>query len=196
MSDWSSYRLQDFIPFTADIYFRLLERMGETFWPLHLLTLALGTAALLFALKNRARVACLLLAPPWAFIAVAFFMQRYAELNWAGGYIGWAFLAQALFLVLIALVRSAPLEPPQFTNPAVITGIAIALSGLVGLPLLAPPGGHSWYRAEIFGIHPDPTAIVTLGLALIALRGPAMWAASIIPTLWLLLSGLTHMALG
>lgn len=195
MSDWASYRLQDFIPFTADIYFRLLERMGEAFWPLHLLMLALGATALLLALKNRTRLACLLLAPPWAFVAVAFFMQRYAELNWAGGYIGWAFLAQAALLLSIALVHRGPAQLPRYTSPPVMAGIAIALFGLAGLPLLAPLGGHSWYGAEVFGIHPDPTAIATLGAVLIALRGPARWLAAIIPALWLLLSGLTHMAL-
>jgi len=34
-------RLQDFIPFTAEVYFRLLERVGEAFWQQQLLTLAL-----------------------------------------------------------------------------------------------------------------------------------------------------------
>lgn len=81
MNGWSSYALQDFIPFTADIYFRLLERMNETFWPLHLLTLLLGLAALWLAIKNRPRLACLIVAPLWGFVGVAFFIQRYAELN-------------------------------------------------------------------------------------------------------------------
>ena len=67
MNEWTSYRLQDFIPFTAEVYFRLLERMRETFWPLHLLTLALGATTLVLALKHRPRLACLLLAPLWAF---------------------------------------------------------------------------------------------------------------------------------
>lgn len=70
MNGWTSYTLQDFIPFTADIYFRLIERMSETFWPLHLLTLLLGVAAVWLAFKNHSRLACLLIAPVWAFVGL------------------------------------------------------------------------------------------------------------------------------
>lgn len=163
MNDWTSYRLQDFIPFTADVYFRLLERMGETFWPLHLLTLALGAASIVLALKGHTRLACLLPAPLWAFVAVAFFSLTGLGLDTA----------------------------PRRTSPPVVIGMAIALFGLIILPLMALLTGSSWYQAEVFGIHADPTAITTLGLALIMLRGFALWITAIIPALWLLISGLT-----
>ncbi|MEA2118036.1 DUF6064 family protein [Halovibrio sp. HP20-50] len=191
MNEWTSYRLQDFIPFTAEVYFRLLERIGETFWPLHLLTLALGAAALLLALKHRTRLACLLPAPLWAFVAVAFFFQRYAELNWAGGYVGNAFIAQAVLLALVALTGWGLDKASRATNLPVAIGIAITLFGLIIMPLIAPLSGGSWYQAEVFGIHADPTAVTTLGLVLIMLRGFALWLAAIIPALWLVVSGLT-----
>lgn len=195
MNTWSSYTLQDFIPFTADIYFRLLERMSENFWPLHLLTLALGVAAVWWALKSRARLVSVLIAPVWGFVGFAFFIQRYAELNWAGGYIGYCFLAQATLLLLIALngvgVNSRPCK-----SPATIIGVVIALVGLIGLPLVAPFTGGSWFQAEVFGIHADPTAITTLGLVLIIFRSWACWLIAIIPVLWLLISGLTLWVLG
>ncbi|MDO8826187.1 DUF6064 family protein [Methylophaga sp.] len=190
MNTWASYALQDFIPFTADIYFRLLERMGESFWPLHLLTLMLGAAAVLLALKNRGRLACLLIAPVWAFVGFAFFIQRYAELNWAGSYMGYVFFAQALLLLLIAFTCVGLDNLPR-KKPAAVIGTAIAFAGLVGMPFIAPFTGGSWFQAEVFGIHGDPTAIVTLGLALIMLRGWGLWLITIIPALWLLISGLT-----
>lgn len=191
MNAWTSYQLQDFIPFTAEVYFRLLERMGETFWPLHLLTLALGAATLALALKNRPRTACLLPAPLWAFVAVAFFLQRYAALNWAGGYVGYAFIAQAVLLALMALTGWGMEKAPHRTSPPVVMGTAITLFGLIIMPLLSPLSGGSWYQAEVFGIHADPTAVTTLGLVLIMLRGPALWITAIIPVLWLVVSGLT-----
>lgn len=191
MNAWASYRLQDFIPFTTDIYFRLLERMGEAFWPLHLLTLALGAAALILTLKSRARLASLLIAPLWAFVALAFFIQRYAELNWAGSYAGYLFFAQAAILLLIALASCGMGKPAHWKSPPVVIGMVLAIFGLLGLPLIAPLTGGSWHQAEVFGIHPDPTAIVTLGLVLIALRSFAMWIAAIVPALWMLISGLT-----
>lgn len=195
MNGWSSYALQDFIPFTADIYFRLLERMGETFWPLHLLTLILGVAAFWLALKNRARLTCLLIAPVWAFIAYAFFIQRYAELNWVGGYIGYLFFAEAILLLLISLT-GVGLDNGSRKRPATVIGIAISLVGLIALPFLAPLTGGSWYQSELFGIHADPTAIVTFGLVLILFRGWPLWLITLIPALWLLISGLTLSVLG
>jgi len=200
MSGWTSYTLQDFIPFTADIYFRLLERMSETFWPLHILTLALGLAAVLLALKSHDRISCLLIAPLWTFVAFAFFIQRYAELNWAGGYLGYFFFAQAILFLLIALTSvgldSAPRKrPPTVVSPNSI-GIAIALLGLIGLPFIAPLTDGSCYQSEVFGIHADPTAMTTLGLTLIIFRGWVLWLIAIIPALWLLISGLTLWVLG
>ena len=195
MNAWTSYRLQDFIPFTAEVYFRLLERIGETFWPLHLLTLALGAATLVLALQHRPRIACLLPAPLWAFVAVAFFFQRYAALNWAGGYVGNAFIAQAVLLVVMALTGWGMDNAPRATSPPVAIGIAITLFGLMLMPLMAPLSGGSWYQAEVFGIHADPTAVTTLGLVLIALRGFVLWITVIIPALWLVVSGLTLQAL-
>ncbi|MDR5884784.1 MFS transporter permease [Vreelandella janggokensis] len=191
MNAWTSYRLQDFIPFTAEVYFRLLERVGETFWPLHLLTLALGAATLVLALKHHPRLACLLTAPIWAFVAVTFFFQRYAALNWAGGYVGNAFIAQAVLLVVMALTGWGMDKASRRTSLPVVMGTAIALYGLIIMPLTAPLSGGSWYQAEVFGIHADPTAVTTLGLVLIMLRGVALWIAAIIPALWLAISGLT-----
>ena len=196
MNEWASYQLQDFIPFTADVYFRLLERMGETFWPLHLLTLALGAASVVLALKGRLRLACLLHAPLWTFIGVAFFIQRYAELNWAGGYVGYAFIAQGVLMVWLALTGPDSDIAQSRTSPPVLIGTSIALFGLVILPLMAPLTGNGWYQAEVFGTHPDPTAITTLGLMLITLRGLALLISIIIPTLWLLISALTLHVLG
>ncbi|WP_417551103.1 DUF6064 family protein [Methylophaga sp.] len=195
MNGWTSYTLQDFIPFTADIYFRLIERMSETFWPLHLLTLALGLAAVWLAIKNHARLSCLHIAPVWAFVAFAFFIQRYADLNWAGGYIGYFFLAQAILLLLISMTGLGLDNSPRKRPPAVI-GIVIVLVGLIGLPFIASITGGDWLQAEVFGIHPDPTAITTLGLTLILFRGWCLWLIAIIPAFWLLISGLTLWVLG
>ncbi|WP_198556018.1 DUF6064 family protein [Halomonas sp. MES3-P3E] len=185
MNAWTSYQLQDFIPFTADVYFRLLERMGETFWPLHLLTLALGAATLVLALQQRTQIACLLPAPLWAFVAFAFFFQLYAELNWAGGYVGDAFIAQTVLLVVMAITGWGMDKASRRTSPPVVMGTAITLFGLIIMPMMAPLSGGSWYQAEVFGIHADPTAVFTLGMVLIMLRGFALWIAAIIRALWL-----------
>jgi hypothetical protein len=50
----------------------------------------------------------------------------------------------------------------------------------------------TWRQAEVFGIVPDPTVIVTLGV-LLAWRAPAIFW--LIPVLWCLVSGATLMEL-
>ncbi|MCK8516336.1 DUF6064 family protein [Methylonatrum kenyense] len=190
MNPWSGYALQDFIPFTADIYFRLLERMGEAFWPLQVLTMALGALAVVLALKDRGRLACLLIAPVWAFVGFAFFVQRYAELNWAGGYLGYVFYGQAI-LLLVTAAAGLGFDKASRRRPSTVLGAVIALAGLIGLPFMVTLTAGSWFQAEVFGIHPDPTAVVTLGLAMIILRGWVLGLIATIPAIWLLISALT-----
>ncbi|MCK7595948.1 DUF6064 family protein [Microbulbifer sp. CAU 1566] len=211
MGDWATYQLQDFIPFDADVYFRLLARMGEHFWPLQLATLALGIVALILAVAGRGRVALALVAPLWAFIGVAFFAQRYAALNWAGGTFCWAWLLQCLLLLLAAVTgRGIAPSAPLFSVPgssatgsiatgssaSVQAGLLVSGCGLVGYPLLAVALGSGWSQGEAFGLHPDPTAVVTLGILLMVARGPWLWALTLVPLLWLLVSGVTLKVLG
>ncbi|KUJ80272.1 MFS transporter permease [Microbulbifer flavimaris] len=195
MNDWSSYRLQDFIPFTADIYLRLLERTSETLWPLHLLALAAGVAALVLALLHRKRLALLLVTPVWIFVGSAFLLQRYAELNWAGHYLGWAFWIEAGILALIGVTGPGLDGEAAGERQWWLFGLLIAALGLIAYPLIAPLAGYSRWQGEVFGIHPDPTALFTLGLLLHSLRGIALWLAAMIPLLWLVVSGLTLLAL-
>jgi hypothetical protein len=61
--------------------------------------------------------------------------------------------------------------------------------------LLAPLQGRGWASSEVFGIAPDPTAIATLGLLLLA-RGRLLPLLLPIPVLWCLLSGVTLRTMG
>lgn len=195
MSDWASYQLQDFIPFSAEVYFRLLARMGEDFWPLQWATLALGALALAVAIRGRARLALLLLVPPWVFVAVAFFAQRYVTLNWAGDYLCWAWLLQGALLAGIAGCGIGCERARPHPTPSFLIGMLLMLIALIGMPLATSASGVGWQQAEFFGLHPDPTALFTLGIALIVLRGPALWCAVLIPMLWIAVSALTLLVL-
>ena len=62
-------------------------------------------------------------------------------------------------------------------------------------PLLAPLQGRGWATSEVFGIAPDPTAIATLGVLLLA-RGRLLPLLVPIPILWCLLSGMTLSTMG
>ena len=194
MSDWQSYRLEDFIPFSPEVYFRLVERINEAWWPLQFLVLGLGLAALAAAWRGRVRVALLLLVPAWAASGVVFHLQRYAELNWAADYFGGAFLVQAALLLGLGLFGRTPERPPG-RSPMAWVGAAITLVGLVGYPLITSVGGHGWSGAEVFALHPEPTALVTLGIALVVRVGVRAALAVVIPLLWIGIAALTLVAL-
>ena len=191
IDDWFSYRVADFVPFTAEVYFRLIERVGETFWPMHLLTVAMGLATLILVLRGRGRIACLLLAVVWGWVGITFMMQRYAQLNWAGEYFGWGFLMQAALLALIAWIGHGLTGSGRPRGVPGWTALALTVVGLVLYPFIAPLAGYDGFQAETFGIHPDPTAVATLGIVLLALDGGWRWLAILIPVFWCLISALT-----
>ncbi len=195
IADWRSYTVADFVPFTAEVYARLIEQANAAHWPLHLVTVTSALAALVLAWRGRARFANALLAVAWAWVGVTFLMQRYAELSWAGRYFGWAFLAQTALLLAAAVGGRGLGAPGRPFTAARVAGLAVAALGC-GYPLIAPLAGRPWLQAETFGIHPDPTAIATLGVCLVGLRGGWLWSAMIVPGLWCLTAGLTLEVLG
>ena len=194
IADWASYALADFIPFTPEVYARLVERVNEAGWPLQFLALGLGLTALAVAWHGRARVALALLAPAWATSGVLFHLHYYVELTWAATWFGMAFLAQAALLLALALFGRMPERRVESTPGAVVVA-AVALFGLVAWPAMVLVTGHGWSRVEVFALYPDPTAVVSLGVALLALRGLRAGLAMLIPLLWLGVSTLTLVAL-
>ncbi|HEX5793991.1 MAG TPA: MFS transporter permease, partial [Rheinheimera sp.] len=65
------------------------------------------------------------------------------------------------------------------------------VAGLIAQPVITALSCAGWWQAQVFGIHADPSAITTLGLALMLLRGWRLWLVVAIPLFWLLLSSLT-----
>lgn len=196
MNDWQTYRLEDFIPFSPDVYWRLLERINEAFWPLHLLTIGLGLGAALLAIRGNRRTALLLLAPAWLSCGIIFHLSYYAELNWAAPWFGWAFIVQAVVLLLVAALTTTK---PTGRRPGNLTtrfGALVAALALLAYPFIAMAMGAGPTHAETHGLHPDPTALATIGIVIVALRGGGAWLALAIPVLWCLVATLTLIPLG
>jgi hypothetical protein len=68
------------------------------------------------------------------------------------------------------------------------------LFALLAFPLMGPLLGRSWTQAEVFGMAPDPTALATLGILLLAGARPA-WGLFPIPVAWCVISGATLWAM-
>ncbi|MGE0873106.1 MAG: DUF6064 family protein [Burkholderiales bacterium] len=188
MSEWWTYSLSSFLLFSPATYYRLIELHNAQWWPAQCAALAAGATIFSCALRGgdaRSRAALLLLAACWAWVAWAYHLDRYATINWAASYFGWAFAAQALLLAWTAARGTLRFASPP-AGPA-RAGLAMCIVSLAGWPLLAPLFGRGWSQAEVFGFAPDPTALATLGILLAAGRmRPALF---VIPLLWCALSG-------
>lgn len=192
MGEWTSYALQDFIPFTREVYLRLIERVSETYWPLPVVMPALALMVIVLTYTGRYRVAGLLLALLWGWVGYSFLLQFYANLNWAGHWFAGIFYAQALLLAIVIFSVRGNSKPPPLLHGL---GFMLCIAGLCW-PLLTLAGRDGWSQVEIIGIHPDPTALFTLGCVLLVLSGWRLWTTVAIPLLWCLISGLTLGVLG
>jgi len=190
MSEWWTYTLSDFLLFSPRTYYRLFELYNADIWPAQIVTLALGGAALVLLRYRRAgqgRIVAAILAGCWLWVAWAFHWRHYATINWAAIYFAGAFVLEALFFIVIGVVRNAlSFESPSAAPYRI--GCAVILFALIVQPLVGPLLGREWTQVEVFGAAPDPTAVATLGLLLTA-RGRTSWMLWTIPVLWCVLSG-------
>lgn len=196
MAEWWSYRLSDFLLFSPRTYHRLFELYNAAVWPAQVAAILLGV--LMLVLLRRAvpvvgPAVAAILAACWAWVAIAFHLDRYASINWAAPWAAAAFLAQAALLVWAGAVGGRLSVPPRL-DAAGRAGVGIFLFALLAQPAIGLLLGRSWRQAEIFGIAPDPTAIGTLGL-LLALAGPARWVLMVLPALWCAATGATLRAM-
>jgi hypothetical protein len=190
MSEWWTYHLSDFLLFTSRTYYRLFEIYNAAIWPAQMLALGLGLA--IVPLSRRAspgsgRLIAAILAACWLWVGIAFHAARYATINYAAGYFAWAFGIEAALLIGIGVVRGRLL----FERPADLAGrvgLGIFLFALVLEPLIGPVLGRGWKGIELFGVAPDPTAVATLGILLLA-RGPGRGLLMVIPVIWCAITG-------
>ncbi|WP_028351011.1 DUF6064 family protein [Bradyrhizobium murdochi] len=195
MSEWWTYRAEDFLLFSPRVYWRMLETYNAALWPLHVVTLAAGLLIiLLIAWRPRvfARWIALILATLWIFVGWSFLWNRYAAINWAAVYVAPAFAVEGGLLLILFLRDGLAFDR---RGPVAWTGYLLLAFGIAGQPLLAPLQGRGWASSEVFGIAPDPTAIATLGVLLLARGGLVPWLLPI-PVLWCLLSGITLRTMG
>lgn len=197
MSEWWTYRPEDFLLFSPRVYWRLFELHNAALWPLQLLTLAAGLIIMLLIAwrpgTESRRLALLLLAIVWSFVGWSFLWSRYATINWAAAYVAPAFAVEGVLLLVVGSLRDGLAFDRR--GPAGWTGYLILGFALAGQPLLAPLQGRGWAPSEVFGIAPDPTAMATLGVLLLA-RGKFVPVLLPIPVLWCLLSGMTLSTMG
>jgi hypothetical protein len=199
MPEWWTYSLSDFLLFSPRTYYRLIERYNLATWPAHLIALALGVAIAALLRRptpGRSRLVAVMLVALWAWVGWAFVATRYATINWAASWLAGLFAAEVLLLGWLGVV-AGQLGFRWEKDARSRLGAALFAASLCLYPWLGPAFGRGWAQSELFGIAPDPTALGTIGLLLLA-QGPARarWAALAPAVVWCLLSGATLLAMG
>jgi hypothetical protein len=197
MSEWWTYTLSDFLLFSPHTYYRLFEIYNAAIWPVQVLAVGLGVAIPIIigraAAAVRGRVVAVIFAAGWLWVAIAFHALRYTTINWGAAYFAWIFgLEAALFLFLGVVAGRLSFGLPR--GAAGRAGLAIFLFALLVEPLAAPLLGRGWRSMELFGVAPDPTAVATLGILLLA-RARGRWLLLVVPVLWCALTGTTLLAM-
>lgn len=197
MSEFWTYGLGDLLMFSPQTYYRLFDLYNTDLWPAQIIAILLGIVILYLwhrGGENSARWIAAMLAACWLWVGWAFHWQRYADINLAANYFAWAFVAEALLLTWVVLVRNKLLINPA-KGPRQRMGMGIFLFALFIHPLIGISLGRSWAQAELFGLTPDPTALATLGiLLLVPLR--TFWVLAVIPLFWCLITGATLWVMG
>ena len=197
MSEWWTYRPQDFLMFAPETYWRLFERHNAATWPLPLLLPPLAALWLLWWWRRpegaawRVGLAAQALALALALAAVAwcFVWRLYEPINWAAA--GFALLLAGLAAALLALLamtllrRPGPGSRPRHVQAPRRAAGALLLGLAVGVyPLLAVAAGRPWSQAEVIGLAPDPTVMALLGL-LLGLRATGGAERLLLALLWI-----------
>jgi Family of unknown function (DUF6064) len=199
VSEWWTYTLGDFLMFSPTTYWRLVENYNRDLWPAQLVGLMAGTIALALTLSPRegaARLQAVLLAAAFVWVGWAFHWQRYATINWAARYLAFAFWVQAVFFLVLALLPAKDSVEPNVAFQKI--GWFLAVAGLVLYPLGSAWDGKVWSQIEVFGVAPEPTALLGLGLVLarpLPLQPLFRWALVLIPTVSLLVGAATFRAM-
>lgn len=134
------------------------------------------------------------LAVGWMAVAWTFMWDRYAEVNWAASYVALLFVAEGLLLAWFGVLGND--LQPRAGGLSRASGLALFLYALVVHPLVPLVSGRPWQGAEIVGLAPDPTAIATLGIVVMAEGRMATWLLLGVPSLWCLASFLTLHTMG
>ncbi|MDB5889856.1 MAG: conserved hypothetical rane protein [Polaromonas sp.] len=173
MSEWWTYRLSDFLMFSPRTYWRMVALYNQQYWPAQLLLTSVGLGALRLAHSPAVaagRALAILLALAWLWVGWAFHWQRYAAINWAASYLAVACGLQAMLLLSLGMMgrpaaAATQAHAAQGNGWPGKLGWTLATAGVV-YPLATLIAGREWAQAEVWGLVPEPTSLLTLGLLL------------------------------
>lgn len=184
-------------PYTPEVLTSTMVAFNMATLPLAVVAFALMLGCVVLAAFPRpgsGRLIGAVLVAGWAWAAVGWHFGPFAGINFAAPAYGVFFLVQAVLILWLAVWRGR-LDFRRGKDPGYrAVGAFIALLALFGIPAITPLVGGDVAGMRVAGMAPGPTALLTLGLLLMARDRGGRWAPvwlAVIPLLWCLMAGVT-----
>lgn len=178
MSEWWTYRAEDFLLFSETVYWRLFELQNRELWPAPLVAVTTGLALLAILARRigygdawAGGAVLLILSASWSSVALSFFGNRYSSINFTAEALVLPALLQAALLAGLAAFPSRAAGTRADIPPRGWLGLGLCAYAVLVHPLLPIADGRPLAGAELLGLAPDPTAVATLGALLILEAG-------------------------
>lgn len=194
MGDLTTYHLSDFILFSPSTYFRQFELYNLAIWPLHLVAIVFSCVMIYALWKNppwATRFVAVLLVMSWLWVAWAFLYQRFYQIHVVANWYAAGFVLQAGLIAWYGVIKNRFVSFPGNTLRTKL-GSGLLLVSFVLYPFMPLIFGRSWLQFEMPFLAPDPTILATLAILLIYKSPGVLY---IIPVTWVLLSGMTLLAM-
>jgi uncharacterized protein DUF6064 len=172
------------MPFTKEQFFDVFARYNGAVWPAQIaLTLLALTAILLLYRAGPwdSRFISIILSILWIWMAVAYHLLFFVQINPAAWLFGTISLIGGLWFIWLGVIRAKL----RFCGRRDVTGYLGCLLigfGLLVYPLLSFLAGHRYPAMPTFGL-PCPTTIFTLGLLLFVVP-PIPKSVFVVPLIW------------
>jgi hypothetical protein len=198
MTEWWTYRPEDFLLFSERVYWRLFEIHNQALWPAQPVAIGFGVIILFLVFRPRSwsgRMISAVMTVSWLFVAWAYHWNTYATINWAAKWAAFLFAVEAALFAWFGVFRDK-LTFAMRRNPRSILRVLLFVYAVFIHPFIPLLTGKPLTAAEIFALTPDPTAIATLGLLGLSAGGSSVLMLLLIPIAWCLVSWGTLFTMG
>jgi Family of unknown function (DUF6064) len=184
------------IPFSLDAFFGVFTRYNQSVWPMQIVLMALAVAAMVLLCRGRhseSRYISAVLSVLWLWMAIAYHLVFFTEINPAAWLFGVVFLFGAASFLWSGCIRNKLRFVMGGGVRAWLGGLLIGFA-LVVYPVIGHVLGHRYPAVPTFGT-PCPTTIFTLGMLLFAER-PVPKSVFVVPLFWAAVGSMAAFQLG
>ena len=170
------------LPFTTQQFFDVFEAYNNAVWPAQPIFIGCAIAAVLSAFAGMRwwpRFAGFLMAALWAWMAFAYHLAFFAQINRAAIAFAALFLVESFLLAFWSARLAVPLDVPP---PSRVVAAILFTYAFIGYPALQLAIGHQYPEASTFGL-PCPTTIFTFGVFVLLAGSVPLWLFAI-PLFW------------